>query len=218
MIKRNSTTKLKVADEIRSRILLKSATSNKSLRSSSANSYKNNTYNNYNTYKSSKSGGIYIDEDTTQQPLATEGSERNGPYIVLDTGEGNMEDVGDGDNYEEAFNEYNENQKHNTAQTYKTYNTQGSSDESYKHFEKRQSIREKEKRQLTAYEIECKEVKEKRKIKAPDFKKTITREQLDTILDSTKAVIPFTLPNYDSIKPSKYKSINFQLNHIPKFI
>lgn len=34
------------------------------------------------------------------------------------------------------------------------------------------------------------------KIQAPDFKKTISRDHMEKVIDSKKSVIPFTLPNY----------------------
>ena len=65
-------------------------------------------------------------------------------------------------------------------------------------------------KKLTQYEMDVIQVKEKQKIKAPDFKKTIGREQLDTIYDSGKTVIPLLKPDYASVTSSTFSSFNLK--------
>jgi len=170
LIRRNSATKMKVADDIRSR-LLQSANSMKSAQSSKTMKSVNSNHN----FKASTSN-LYIEDST--QPLNTD------PNIIL------VDSYEDNDYYRR-----NSNYNYQTQETYQTYQTNTSSSNERKN-------KEKLKRPLTAHEIEVNLVKEKRKIKAPDFKKTISREQLENILDSKKSVIPFTIPNFDSINPS----------------
>lgn len=43
-----------------------------------------------------------------------------------------------------------------------------------------------------------------RKIQAPDFEKTISREHLDRIQGDKKTVIPFTIPKHEGTWASKF--------------